>query len=74
MASKDIDVGGRVFHCPVEQAVEQAETTIRSRFGLQVGGIDQDGLPALGTAPISSLTGSLAFVDGCSAGNAFLEL
>ena len=61
---KDVHVNGQVFRCSVEWTVEQAETRIRSFYGLQNGGIVEDGDPVLGTQLISSLTGTLAFVGG----------
>jgi hypothetical protein len=62
METKDIDVNGQVFPCPVRWTVALAEREIRSWYGFQGGGIYEDGIPVLGTELISSLTGTLTFV------------
>ncbi len=64
MTTKDIAVNGQVFPCPLSWTVEQAEERIRSRYFLQGGGIEEDGVPVLGTALIRDLAGALAFVGG----------
>lgn len=48
--------------------MEQARTRIRSFYGLQNGGIAENGDPVLGTQLIGSLTGPLAFVGGQQSG------
>lgn len=69
--TKNIDVNGKFFRCPIDWTVEQGEQRIRSFYGLKNGGIEHDGVPVLGTVLIGTLAGSLAFVGGSSAGNAF---
>lgn len=64
MTTKEIAVNGQVYHCPTEWTVEKATDRIKLGYGLQNGGIEQDNVPVLGTALISSLTGDLAFVGG----------
>ena len=64
METKDINVNGQVFRCPIEWTVEEAESKIRSRYGLQIGGIEEDGIPVLGTARIKDVAGPLTFVGG----------
>lgn len=66
MATKDIDVNGVVFPCPVEWTVIQAVTNIRSIYVLQGGGIRHDGVPVSESDPrsIGSFAGALAFVGG----------
>ncbi len=61
---KEINVNGEVFRCSVTWTVEQAETRIRSSYGLQNGRIVEDGDPVLGAQLISSLAGTLTFVGG----------
>lgn len=64
MATKDIIVKGSNFRCPVGWTVDQAETKIRSVFGLQFGGLTSDGIPQLGSELVVNITGTLAFVGG----------
>lgn len=68
MTTKGIDADGVVFHFPIDLTVEEAEIRIRSSYGLENGGIEEDGVPVLGTLSIGSLTGSLAFVGGSLTG------
>eukprot|EP01040_Poterioochromonas_malhamensis_P020715 gene20715-24803_t len=65
METKDIAVKGRVLACPVEWTVDRAIKAIRSWYCLQGGGIAVEGnrVPVPGDKLISSLTGTLAFVD-----------
>ena len=65
MTTKDIAVNGQVFRCPIEWTVDQARYEIRSWYCLQGGGIAVEGnrVPVPGDKLISSLTGTLAFVD-----------
>ena len=44
--------------------MEKAERRIRSRFGLQHGGLEEDGIAAEETDLISALTGTLTFAGG----------
>eukprot|EP01031_Cornospumella_fuschlensis_P030373 gene30373-36700_t len=64
MGTKNISVNGTVFSCPVGWTVDQAEARIRSRFGLQFGGLEADSIPQLGDNLISNITGTLAFAGG----------
>ena len=64
MATKSIIVGTQIFPCPIGWTVNQARDEIRSRFGLQNGGLDENGIPVLGSAMISSFRGNLTFVGG----------
>ena len=66
MSTKDINVHGNVFPCPIDWTVEEARARIRSSYGLQGGRIDHNGIPVLGTCLISSFTGNLDFVGGQS--------
>ncbi len=53
---------GNIYQCPTEWTVEQAEGSIRSRYGLQGGEIEHDNVAVLGTTLISTFTGNLVFV------------
>ncbi len=64
MTTKDVTVNGKVFPCPVNWSVEEAEKRIRSRYELQGGGIEHNNVPVQATNLISSFTGTLVFVDG----------
>ena len=57
-------MNGEDFNCPKEWNVEKAEARIRTRYGLQFGGIEANGVAVLSTSLISSLAGDLAFVGG----------
>ena len=65
MAKRNIVVNGNNFPCPVGATVDQAESRIRSRFGLQFGGLEDDnGALIDGTALIGATVGALSFVGG----------
>ena len=49
METKNIDVNGETFCCPITWTVKQARERIRARYGLQGGGIDENNIPVLGT-------------------------
>ena len=64
MANKDVAVNGQICRCGADWTVEVAERRIRSRFGLQFGSLEEDGVVLLEGVVIGSLAGSLAFVGG----------
>jgi hypothetical protein len=65
MTSKEIEVNGKLFRCPVTATVDNAVANIRSRFGLVHGGLeDENGALMHGDQTIGSTCGSLSFVDG----------
>ena len=58
-------VNGKNFSCSVGSTVEQIETRIRSRFGLQFGGlVDDNGALMDDKALIGTAVGTISFVDG----------
>ncbi len=63
MATKEIRVivNGAIFNCPIDWTVEEAEARIRSRYVLEGGGVEENGIPVLATAQISALAGALTF-------------
>ncbi len=65
-STKGITVDGNIYQCPTDWTVEQAEGSIRHRYGLQGGEIEHDNLAVLGTTLISTFTGNLVFVGGHS--------
>jgi hypothetical protein len=64
MEISQIHVNGEVFNCPRDWSVEMAESRIRTRYGLQFGAIEADGIAVFLTSLISNLPGDLAFVGG----------
>lgn len=64
METKGISVNGDVFRCPLDWIVKEAEERIRSRFVLQGGRIEENGIPLKETDVIGNAIGSLAFVGG----------
>ena len=64
MTTKDINVNGEVFRCPVDWTVMEARDEIRSRFVLHGGGIYHNNVPVRATDLISSFTGTLVFFGG----------
>ena len=63
---KNISVNGLDFSCPDGWTVEQARTEIRSYFGLEAGGLFENGILLLGSVVIASTTGTLTFSGGHS--------
>ena len=62
---RDIHVGKYIFPCPVSATVKQAENRIRSRYGLQFGGLeDQNGALINTNARIGLAVGTISFVGG----------
>lgn len=66
METKNIDVNGEAFPCPIEWTVDQAEARIKSFYSFPRGGIRQNNVPVLGNLLIGSLTGNLVYVGGQS--------
>lgn len=66
METKNIDVNGEVFPCPIEWTVDQAEARIKSFYSFSRGGIRQNNVSVLGNWLIGSLTGNLVYVGGQS--------
>ena len=65
MATRNIEVNGSNFRCPVGATVDQAEIRIRSRYLLAGGGLeDEKGALVDGAALIGATTGYLTFVGG----------
>jgi hypothetical protein len=64
MATKDITVNGEVFPCPNDWTVDEAKAEIRSFYVLAGGGLQEGGVPLLGTQRIRDTAGALSFVGG----------
>ena len=64
MATKDITVNDEVFRCPIDWTVDQAKAEIRSFYVLAGGGLQEVGVPLLGTQRIGDTVGTLSFVGG----------
>ena len=60
-----ISVNGANFPCPSSATIGQAESRIRSRFGLQFGSLeDQNGALMDENASIETAIGTISFVGG----------
>ena len=63
---KNILVNGTIsFPCPIEATIDQAKIEIRSRYGLQFGGLeDSNGALMDGSVLIGATVGAISFVAG----------
>ena len=65
MAYIQISVNGSVFRCRAESTVGSAVFTIRSRYGLQFGGlVSEDGVDLLEDELLSDAIGAISFTGG----------